>query len=66
MTSPVAHLDGKPSVTIRCQDTTAVGVTLCDRFSLDADSVHFAVELRAPDTATRAGEQMASLGRDEP
>ncbi|MEU1482057.1 DUF6228 family protein [Streptomyces sp. NPDC005760] len=35
-------------VTICCRDNASVGVTFCDRFSFDADSVHSAVELRAP------------------
>ncbi|MEU4490125.1 hypothetical protein AB0H94_35530 [Streptomyces purpurascens] len=48
MTSLGADLDDKASVTIRCQDNTFVGVTFRDRFSFDADSVHYAVELRAP------------------
>ncbi|WP_031229781.1 DUF6228 family protein [Streptomyces niveus] len=49
MTSP-------ESVTVRCQDNTSVGVTFSDRFSFDADSVHYAVELRAPGLAARVDE----------
>ncbi|MEU0672317.1 DUF6228 family protein [Streptomyces sp. NPDC006172] len=59
MTSPDGHLDDKPSVTIRCQDTSSVGVTFCDRFSFDADSVHYAVELRAPGLTARVNEVVA-------
>ncbi|MET9594038.1 hypothetical protein ABZY45_24385 [Streptomyces sp. NPDC006516] len=44
MTSPGGHFDDKSSVTIRCQDNSSVGVTFCDRFSFDEDSVHYAVE----------------------
>ncbi|MEV8405570.1 DUF6228 family protein [Streptomyces niveus] len=49
MTSP-------ESVIIRCQDNAAVGVTFRDRFSFDADSVHYAVELRAPGLNARVDE----------
>ncbi|MFJ6819272.1 DUF6228 family protein [Streptomyces niveus] len=49
MTSP-------ESVIIRCQDHAAVGVTFRDRFSFDADSVHYAVELRAPGLNARVDE----------
>jgi hypothetical protein len=59
MTSPDGHLDDQPSVTIRCQDTSSVGVTFCDRFSFDVDSVHYAVELRAPGMAARVNEVVA-------
>ncbi|MFI6287978.1 hypothetical protein ACIBCM_25060 [Streptomyces sp. NPDC051018] len=37
----------EPGATIRCQGNASVGVTFRDRFSFDADSAHFAVELRA-------------------
>ncbi|MFI8999111.1 DUF6228 family protein [Streptomyces sp. NPDC053541] len=59
MTSPDGHLDDEPSVTIRCQDNPSVGVTFCDRFSFDADSVHYAVELRAPGLTARVDEVVA-------
>jgi hypothetical protein len=59
MTSPDDHTDDKPSVTIRCQDNASVGVTFCDRFSFDADSVHYAVELRAPGLTARVNEVVA-------
>ncbi|MET3985634.1 DUF6228 family protein [Streptomyces sp. PvR034] len=51
--------DDGPGVTIRCQDNSAVGVTFCDRFSFDEDSVHYAVELRAPGLTARANEVVA-------
>nr|WP_079155772.1 DUF6228 family protein [Streptomyces ambofaciens]CAK50961.1 conserved hypothetical protein [Streptomyces ambofaciens]CAK51199.1 conserved hypothetical protein [Streptomyces ambofaciens] len=51
--------DDEPSVTIRCQDNASVCVTLCDRFSFDADSVHYAVELRAPGLTARVDEVVA-------
>ncbi|MFE7385530.1 DUF6228 family protein [Streptomyces zhihengii] len=59
MNSPGGHPDDKPSVTIRCHDTSSAGVTFCDRFSFDADSVHYAVELRAPGMAARVDEVVA-------
>ncbi|MEV0267087.1 DUF6228 family protein [Streptomyces sp. NPDC050617] len=60
MTSPpVGHLDDKPGVIVRCQDNSSVVVTFCDRFSLDTDSVHYAVELRAPGLAARVDEVIA-------
>ncbi|MGW3687339.1 DUF6228 family protein [Streptomyces sp. NPDC005125] len=59
MTCPDGHLDDKPRVTIRCQDTSSVVVTFCDRFSFDADSVHYAVELRAPGLTARVNEVVA-------
>ncbi|MER8057140.1 MULTISPECIES: DUF6228 family protein [unclassified Streptomyces] len=59
MTSPDDDTDDKPSVTIRCQDNASVGVAFCDRFSFDADSVHYAVELRAPGLTARVDEVVA-------
>lgn len=59
MAPPVSDLDDKPGVTIRCQDNASVGVTLCDRFSFDQDSVHYAVELRAPGLTARVDEVVA-------
>ncbi|MFE7116128.1 DUF6228 family protein [Streptomyces sp. NPDC057654] len=59
MTSPDGRLDDKPGVTIRCQDSSSVVVTFCDRFSFDADSVHYAVELRAPGLTARVDEVVA-------
>ncbi|MEU7030492.1 DUF6228 family protein [Streptomyces sp. NPDC046275] len=59
MTSPDGHLDDEPRVTIRCQDNPSVGVTFCDRFSFDADSVHYALELRAPGLTARVDEVVA-------
>ena len=59
MTSPDGRLDEKPRVTIRCQDNSSVDVTFCDRFSFDADSVHYAVELRAPGLTARVNEVVA-------
>ncbi|OMI84888.1 hypothetical protein BSZ07_37305 [Streptomyces sp. M1013] len=51
--------DDEPSVTVRCQDNSSVGVTFRDRFSLDADSVHYAVELWAPGLTARVDEVVA-------
>jgi hypothetical protein len=59
MTSPAGYHDDKSSVTIRCQDTSSVGVTFYDRFSFDADSVHYAVELWAPGLTARVNEVVA-------
>ncbi len=58
MTSP-DDIDGSPTVIIRCADNRSVSVTLCNRFSFDADSVHYAVELRAPGLDARADEVIA-------
>ncbi|MET9550370.1 DUF6228 family protein [Streptomyces sp. NPDC006627] len=55
----------RPRVTIRCQDNASVSVTFCDRFTFDADSVHYAVELRAPGLTARTDEVVAwSWGGD--
>ncbi|MET7365877.1 DUF6228 family protein [Streptomyces sp. NPDC005566] len=59
MTSPDRGIDGKPVVTVRSMDNLSVGVTLCDRFSFDQDSVHYAVELRAPGLTARVDEVVA-------
>ncbi|MFE7705828.1 DUF6228 family protein [Streptomyces sp. NPDC057486] len=59
MTTPDVCTDDEASVTIRCQDNAFVGVTFCDRFSFDADSVHYAVELRAPGLTARVDEVVA-------
>ncbi|MFC8510634.1 DUF6228 family protein [Streptomyces sp. NPDC057411] len=59
MTPPGSHLDDEARVTIRCQDNSSVGVTFCDRFSFDADSVHYAVELQAPGLTARVDEVVA-------
>ncbi|MFB7656245.1 MULTISPECIES: DUF6228 family protein [unclassified Streptomyces] len=59
MTSLDAATDDKAGVTIRCQDNSLVGVAFCDRFSYDADSVHYAVELRAPGLTARVDEVVA-------
>ncbi|MFJ1732505.1 DUF6228 family protein [Streptomyces sp. NPDC088254] len=59
MTSLDTDTDDKAGVTIRCQDNASVGVTLCDRFRLDADCVHYAVELRAPGLTARVDEAVA-------
>ncbi|MEU9442359.1 DUF6228 family protein [Streptomyces sp. NPDC048304] len=62
---------------IRCRETPSVGVRLRDRGGVDADSVHYAVELWAPGlrkaaggwsasvtTRVEAGEQMALLASE--
>lgn len=59
MTTPDVCTDDADSVTIRCQDNASVGVTFCDRFSFDADSLHYAVELRAPGLTARVDEVVA-------
>ncbi|MFJ6797163.1 DUF6228 family protein [Streptomyces sp. NPDC091268] len=51
--------DVSPRVTIRCQDNASIGVTFCDRFSFDADSVHYAVELEARGLTARVNEVVA-------
>ncbi|MFE0737736.1 DUF6228 family protein [Streptomyces sp. NPDC058855] len=50
-----AHSD----VVIRCADRPAVGVRFRDRFSFDADSVHYAVEAWAPGLTARVDEVVA-------
>ncbi|WP_240811018.1 DUF6228 family protein [Streptomyces tendae] len=65
MTSLDDSTDVRPRVTIRCQDNASIGVTFCDRFSFDADSVHYAVELEAPGLTARVNEVVAwSWDRD--
>lgn len=59
MTPPDCDIENQPGVAIRSQDNPAVGVTLCDRFSFDQDSVHYAVELRAPGLTARVEEVVA-------
>ncbi|MGW1712708.1 DUF6228 family protein [Streptomyces sp. NPDC002156] len=59
MSSPDDRTDDEPSVTVRCQDNSSVGVKLCERYSFDEDSVHYAVELRAPGLTARADEVVA-------
>ncbi|MEU2929752.1 DUF6228 family protein [Streptomyces sp. NPDC007251] len=57
-------MDARPDVIIGCRDTPSVGVRLCDRGGVDADSVHYAVELWAPGLTARVDEVMAwSPGR---
>ncbi|WP_426366720.1 DUF6228 family protein [Streptomyces sp. E-08] len=65
MTSPDVHLDDKPSVTIRCQANSSVGVSFCDRSSFDQDSVHFAVELRAPGLTAQVNEALSDAALAE-
>ncbi|WP_371657520.1 DUF6228 family protein [Streptomyces sp. NBC_00280] len=48
MTSLSDETDGKHGVLIRCCHNASIGVEFRDRFSFDEDSVHYAVELRAP------------------
>lgn len=59
MTWADIHLDDQPDVNVRCQDNASVGVMFCDRFSFDQDSVHYAVELRAPGLSARVDEVVA-------
>ncbi|MEV1010087.1 DUF6228 family protein [Streptomyces sp. NPDC049881] len=59
MTAPDDCTDDEARVTVRCQDNVSVGVTFRDRFSFDADSVHYAVELRAPGLTARVDEVVA-------
>ncbi|WP_238696966.1 DUF6228 family protein [Streptomyces sp. E5N298] len=59
MTSPDVRLDDKPSATVHCRENPSVDVTFCDRFTFDADSVHYAVELRAPGLTARVDEVVA-------
>lgn len=59
MTTPDVGTDDEASVSIRCQDNASVSVTFCDWSSFDADSVHYAVELRAPGLTARVDEVVA-------
>ncbi|WP_433891505.1 DUF6228 family protein [Streptomyces sp. CA-111067] len=52
-------MDESAGVVIRCQDSRAVGVKFCDRFSFDEDSVHYAVEIWAPGLTARVDEVVA-------
>jgi hypothetical protein len=61
MTTPDVGTDDEAGVTIRCQDNASVCVTSCDRFSFDADSVHYAVELQAPGLTARC--RLPRMGR---
>ncbi|MFE1028624.1 DUF6228 family protein [Streptomyces sp. NPDC058818] len=62
MTTPDVGTADEATVTIRCQDNVSVGVRFADRFSFDADSVHYAVELEAPGLAARVNEVVAWIG----
>lgn len=59
MASPDCGISGRPAVTLHDMDNPAVGVTFCDRFGFDQDSVHYAVELRAPGLTARVEEVVA-------
>ncbi|MFD5063441.1 MULTISPECIES: hypothetical protein [unclassified Streptomyces] len=59
MTSLDDGTDVRSRVTIRCQGNASIGVTFCDRFNFDADSVHYAVELWAPGLTARVNEVVA-------
>ncbi|NUV69657.1 hypothetical protein G6W57_21325 [Streptomyces sp. CAI-121] len=59
MTPPDVGTDDEASVSIRCQDNASVSVTFCNRFSFDADAVHYAVELCAPGLTARVDEVVA-------
>ncbi|MGW6564820.1 DUF6228 family protein [Streptomyces sp. NPDC054975] len=61
MTSVDDGTDVGSRVTIRCQDNASIGVKFCDRFSFDADSVHYAVEVGAPGLTARVDEVVAWL-----
>ncbi|MFJ8053529.1 hypothetical protein [Streptomyces luteogriseus] len=62
MTFPDDDPNGKSSVTVRCQENGAVGVTFRDRFSFDSDAVHHAVEPRTPVLAARIDEVAQTYG----
>ncbi|MFH8253950.1 DUF6228 family protein [Streptomyces roseolus] len=62
MTAAGEDIDDSPGVLIRCQENASVGVRLRDRFDFDADSVRYAVELRAPGLTARADEVVAWKG----
>ncbi|MEV0489961.1 DUF6228 family protein [Streptomyces atratus] len=59
MTSLDDGTDVRSRVTIRCQSNASIGVTFCDRFTFDADAVHYAVELWAPGLTARVNEVVA-------
>ncbi|MET8472193.1 DUF6228 family protein [Streptomyces sp. NPDC006422] len=66
MTTPELGTD-TPGLTVRCQENRAVSVRFRDRFSFDADSVHYAVELEAPGLTARNDEIVAWIwDRDLP
>jgi len=62
VTSLDESTDVRPRVTIHCQDNASIIVTLRDRFSFDADSVHYAAEVSAPGLTARVNEVVAWTG----
>ncbi|MGW2343153.1 DUF6228 family protein [Streptomyces sp. NPDC001661] len=59
MTTPEADTDHAAGLTIHCRDVRTVSVRFSDRFSFDQDSVHYAVELKAPGLSARSEEIVA-------
>ncbi|WP_017595940.1 DUF6228 family protein [Nocardiopsis potens] len=59
MSSSNGATDDEPGLSIRCQDDASVGVAFRDRSGSDPDSVHYAVELRAPGLTARVDEVVA-------
>jgi Family of unknown function (DUF6228) len=54
-------------VVVRCRDNPSVSLRFCDRYRVDPDCVHYAVELRAPGLAARVDEVVAwTRDRDLP
>ena len=53
------------SVVIRCIDSDTV-VRLCDRWRLDQDSIHYAVEASAPGLSARVDEAVSAVWEPAP
>ncbi|MBD0843774.1 DUF6228 family protein [Streptomyces sp. TRM68416] len=60
--APDEPADRQPVLTVGCLENPLVGVRFCDRFALDEDSVHYAVEVRAPGLTARVDEVVAWVG----
>lgn len=54
-----------PTVVIRCIDSDTV-VRLCDRWHLDQDSIHYAVEASAPGLSARVDEALSAVWEPTP
>jgi hypothetical protein len=54
-----------PAVVIRCMDSDTV-MRLCDRWRLDADSIHYAVEACAPGLSARVDEAVSAVWEPAP
>ncbi|MFD9075671.1 DUF6228 family protein [Streptomyces lasiicapitis] len=65
MTSPDNGIDAEHSVTVCCQENSSVSVKFGDWLSIDEDSTHYTVELRAPGLTARTNEIVAWTGEND-